>query len=168
MGCTWSSNTFTSEDTTTTTTTSEIITTTTTTTTSSSTTTTSSSTTTTSATTSSTSTTTTTTTPSGGNFTASGFSCGARTGGYNCTITYDNELGENAVIVFGVSDSSGNPIYDIPYTVPTGSATATNINYFCINGGTYYMSYEVYRLSDTDLEHAVAFSSPSQRQLIAC
>ena len=111
---------------------------------------------------------TTTTTATGGSFTASGFSCSARNERYNCTLTYDNELGENAVIVFGASDSSGNPIYDIPYTVPTGSATVTNINYFCRNGGTYYMSYEVYRLSDTNLEHVVAFSSPSQRQLIAC
>jgi len=110
---------------------------------------------------------TTTTTSTGGNFTGSDFACRSRTGGYNCTLSYNNNLGENAIIVFIVSDSQGNTIFSVGYTTGSGSGLA-QVNYFCINAGNYYMSWEAYRTSDLELANPVAFSNPSQKQLMAC
>jgi len=111
-------------------------------------------------------TTTTTTTPSA-SFSGSNFQCVPRSGGYNCSMVFNNNLGESAVIVFIVSDSPGNTISSVAYTVPVGSGIAQT-NYFCTNSANYYMSWEAYRSSDTSFSNPVAFSSPGQKQLMSC
>ena len=82
-------------------------------------------------------------------------------------MDYTNYLGENAVIVFIISDAQGNTLTSQAYTAPTGSVTA-QVNYFCVNGGSYYMSWEAYSESDSDLLYPVDFSNPDESELMAC
>jgi len=115
-------------------------------------------------------TTTTTTTTAAPSFTYSNFECHARTGGiagYDCSLTYNNALGENAAIVFVISDSQQITLSSVVYTAPQGSGTAPN-TYFCTSSGNYYMSWQAYRASDTNFQNEVGFSTPAQAQLMSC
>lgn len=106
-----------------------------------------------------TTTTTTTTTPANPAFSASNFKCSPLTRTFNCSFSYYNGLGENVEIVFITSDSSGNSISSVVYTTSPGAGIAQT-NYFCTNQANYYMSWEAYRASDTNFQHAVGFSDP--------
>jgi len=128
---------------------------------------------TTSTTTTITTTTTTTTTPPPPpvppeqKFTAESFRCSPRQNGYNCSLSYAHNLNESAIIVFIISDTTGNTISSIAYTAGQGSGRA-KVNYFCTNSGSYYMSWEAYRESDESLENPIAFSIPTERQMMSC
>jgi len=100
-------------------------------------------------------------------FSASNFKCSARTDGYNCNVSYTHNYNENIIILFIVSDAQGNTVSSIAYTADAGSGLS-RVNYFCVNGGNYYMSWEAYRESDQNLANQIAFSIPTDRQLMAC
>ena len=124
-------------------------------------------TTTTTTTSSSTTTTTTTTAPPVQTFNASNFSCSNVGTGYRCNLSFANYLGENAAVVFYISNSNQNVIASSTYILGTGGGTQQN-SYFCINAGIYYMSWEAFRSSDSSLTSPVAFSIPDQKQAMPC
>lgn len=120
-------------------------------------------------TTTTTASTTTTTATATGRFSASNFACSSITGGWQCNITYSNNLGENAVVIFLVSNKDGDVVSS---TSPVATQAATNIGttFQCssLTSGTYYVYWTAYKQSDTSYSNPVAFSKSTERQVIVC
>ena len=126
-------------------------------------------TTTTSTTTTTETTTTTTTPPAMTNFTANNFTCSNISSGFSCGLYYNNYLGEDAVAIFLFSNTNGDVVSS---GAPTASqiSNSTSTYFFCsaVPSGSYYVSWKAYRLSDSVLSNAVAWSKSSERQIITC
>jgi hypothetical protein len=96
-------------------------------------------------------------------FEVSSFTCSPITGGHTCTIVYNNNLGENAVVVFLFADSRGKVVSVPAPIVGTNSGTASVVLYCSsVTAGTYSVKWRAYRQSDTLLLNSVAWSPSSQ------
>jgi len=111
----------------------------------------------------------TTTTAPPGTFTGSNFNCVGVSGGFNCGINYNNNLGENAVILFLFSNSSGNLLSQAASIAQQGSGSLGAL-FYCsvVPSGAYNVSWKAYKQSDSGLTNPVAFSSTTSTQYISC
>jgi len=102
-------------------------------------------------------------------FTGSDFSCACIEGGHECSIYYTNNLGEDAVVVFLYTDSTGKVVSAPEVSAPQGSGTASS-RFYCdsVDPGTYQVSWRAYKESDTTLSDPVAWSKSYEVQHIEC
>jgi len=118
-------------------------------------------------------TTTTTTPPTTGIFTVSNFACSplsGTTGAYKCSASYNNGLNENVVLIMLVSlKSSGAVKTYTPFTLPQ-IQDQISTNYYCsiLGTGTYYVSWQAYRQSDSLQVNPIAWSTGAETQTIVC
>lgn len=119
--------------------------------------------------TSTTSSSTTTTTSAAPTFTGSNFTCSSITNGWSCNVNYNNNLGQNAVVLFIYTDSNGNVVSAPAPVAQSGSGTASSA-FFCNSypTGTYNVAWKAFAQSDTNLQNPVAWSLSTERQTITC
>jgi len=112
--------------------------------------------------------TTTTTLPSGG-FRTSGFSCSAIIGGYQCSLSYDNQIGENVRVLFLFTDSKGKVVSAAAPIANQGSGSIASA-FFCstVQPGTYEAQWRAYRVSDERLTNIIAWPKLNEIQSIVC
>ena len=102
-------------------------------------------------------------------FTASDFSCAAIVNGFRCTISYTNNLGEKAQVVFLYTDEEGKVVSPpIPFA-PEGSG-AVGSAFYCtaFPAGNYIVSWRVYGVSDTSLSNPKAWCESTDYKQITC
>jgi hypothetical protein len=105
----------------------------------------------------------------GYNFTCPSFTCPNFSGEYSCELSYTNNLGENAFVVFEFINNNyqivSNPTV-IAYQGTGSVNTLFNCNSFPT--GNYSVVWWAYRLSDVNYINPVARSYTYQWQHIAC
>ncbi len=111
--------------------------------------------------------TTTTTIPT--EFIVSKFDCVEITGGHRCSIRYDNQLGEDAVLVTLYTNSQGRVVNAPSPSVGTGSGEMSS-NFYCsgFESGTYQVSWRVYRETDQTLSDPIAWCKSDEVQEVNC
>lgn len=112
---------------------------------------------------------TTTTSTTTASFSASNFACSAITGGFLCNLNYNNNLGENGILIFLFTDSNGNIIEAPAPTVNQGSGN-TAVTFYCSvhPSGDYFVFWNAYRKSDASLSNRVVWSTTNERQKVTC
>jgi len=109
--------------------------------------------------------------PDVSNFTVSDFSCSPLPGGdgYECGISYENHLGENANVMFLFADTEGAVVSATVVFAPEGLGyVSTDFHCSSVDPGPYRASWWAYRESDTDFSDIVAYSPPGERQDFEC
>jgi PKD repeat protein len=101
-------------------------------------------------------------------FSAWGFSCTRALDDYVCSLSYYNQLGEDATVLFLFADSKGKVVKAIMATAPIGSGTV-KVQFYCslVQPGTYRVPWRAYRASDSELANEIAWSK-SETQQIYC
>jgi hypothetical protein len=110
---------------------------------------------------------TTTTTTSEQYLSGSQFDCSSITGGHKCSLSVDNNLGENARIVFIFTNSQGLVVATATATATLGTTQLDGI-FYCSEAGDYSGSWFAYRTSDATLSNSVAWSLSTQIKQLAC
>jgi hypothetical protein len=118
---------------------------------------------------------TTTVPPISGSFSVSSFSCtqlSGTTGAYKCEIYYNNGLNENVILVYVMTLRSTGAVKKeglITFTLPQAQ-DKTSTNYYCstLGTGTYYLSWQAYRQSDSLQINPISWSTASEMQAIVC
>jgi len=111
----------------------------------------------------------TTTTTLPGQFTVSGFSCSPIYDGHRCSINYNNNLGENAVLVFLYTNNQGKVVSaGSPSVAPGSGSTATNLYCSAFGPGTYSVYWKAYLERDEDLSDTLAMVKSDETQSIEC
>ena len=107
----------------------------------------------------------------GGSFAGSGFlaTC-TESGKVLCTLDYNNQLGEKAVVLFLFKKCATGKVTDhaLP-EVDLGTGTVhTEFDCSSSEPGTYCISWKAFRKSDVNLENAVAWSLSYEEQVVSC
>ncbi|MEM5779374.1 MAG: hypothetical protein QXJ96_03075, partial [Candidatus Aenigmatarchaeota archaeon] len=104
-----------------------------------------------------------------GQFIAKLFTCTQIINGYRCYINYDNQLGENANVVFLFIDEKGKVILISLSTAQIEEGTTSSL-LFCdlVSLGTYRVYWKAYRESDSLFANPVAWAKSYEMQSIRC
>jgi len=88
---------------------------------------------------------------------------------YTVSIDYNNNLGEDAVVVFLFTNNLGKVISAPAPVVKEGSGIIKS-NFYCstFGSGTYQVSWRVYRRSDNTLANHVVWSKSSEIIELSC
>jgi len=106
-----------------------------------------------------------------GNFTGKSFTCVQMTGGYKCTLIYNNTLNSNAKVLFLFSDDRDAVISSVgPAIAGQGSGSLDAI--FSCTGlpkePIYYASWNAYLDADTRLANPIAYSKSNEVVPLRC
>ena len=120
-------------------------------------------------TTSTTSSTTTTTIPPQPKFTSTKFNTTNTTSGHNITLSFNNDLNENATVLFIVTNEQGLVVDYFNKTVSMGMGSLSKlVNCTSLGVGNYTISWEAYLESDNKLLNAKAWSKPDEWKKVKC
>ena len=113
--------------------------------------------------------TTSTTLPQQKLFSGYNFRCEKIIDGHKCILDYNNQLGENAVIIFFFVDEKNSLVNSPVYFANQGTGSGIGLLY-CkyVNTGKYYVLWRAYRESDKTLSNEVAWSKSYEVQNIVC
>jgi len=95
------------------------------------------------------------------------FDCSSIIGGHKCSLSVDNNLGENARIVFIFTNSQGLVVATATATATLGTTQLDGI-FYCSEAGDYSASWFAYRTSDATLSNSVAWSLSTQIKQLTC
>jgi len=120
-------------------------------------------------TTSTTSSTTTTTIPPQPKFTSTKFNTTNTTSGHNITLSFNNDLNENATVLFIVTNEQGLVVDYFNKTVSKGLGSISKlVNCASLGVGNYTVSWEAYLESDKKLLNIKAWSKPNEWKKVSC
>ena len=110
----------------------------------------------------------TTTTTLQNKFTFSNFSCSDILGVYECSIDYNNQLGEEAIIVFLFLNNQ--KVVSASISILNQGQGTIYFNFYCstFGQGDYKVSWRVYRGSDEDLSDPLIWVKSNEFQEIKC
>jgi hypothetical protein len=84
-------------------------------------------------------------------------------------MSYDNQIGENAIILFLFSDINGR-VVSASGPIATQGIGSVASAIFCnaVQPGTYKVYWRAYRASDSKLANEIAWSKSEETQNIVC
>jgi len=82
------------------------------------------------------------------------------------SLSYTNFLGENVVIYFIITDTSGTVVDHPSATAPNGQSGTVSATSKSLSPATYHVSWIAYRASDTSLKNPIDWSTSAEQKTV--